>query len=66
MMVATALDGGGDEAVSRRQGQREADADSRRNNQIKTTAAAAATAAGGSGESIRVMVAIDNGSDGRQ
>ncbi len=65
-MVATALDGGGDEAVSRQQGQREADADSRRNNQINTTAVAAAMAASGGGEHIRVMVAIDNGSDGRQ
>ncbi len=48
-----------DEAVSRRQGQREADADNRRNNQIKTTAAA--VAAGGNGGCIRVMAAINNG-----
>ncbi len=50
-----------DEAVSRRQGQREADADSRRNNQIKTTAAA--VAAGGDGGRICVMAAIEDGRD---
>ena len=50
-----------DEAVSRRQGQREADADSRRNNQIKTTAAAAA--AGGDGGRICVMAAIEDDRD---
>jgi hypothetical protein len=50
-------------AVSRRQGQREADADSRRNNQIKTTAAV--TAVGGNGGRIHVMAVIDNGGDGQ-
>ncbi len=51
------------EAVSRRQGQREAVADSRRNNQIKTAAAAAA---GGNNGGIGALAAIDNGGDGRQ
>ncbi len=37
LMVATVLDGSSDEAVLRQQGQREADADSRCNDQIKTT-----------------------------
>ncbi len=50
-------------AMLRRQGQREVDADSRCNNQIKTTVAVAA--AGGNGGCIRVMAAIDNGSDGQ-
>jgi hypothetical protein len=53
------------EAMSRRQGQREAYADSRHNNQIKTTAAAAAAAAaGGDSGHIRVMAAIENGDNG--
>ncbi len=51
-------------AVSRRQGQREADADSRCNNQIETTAVAAE--AGGNGGHIRAMVAIDNNGNGWQ
>jgi hypothetical protein len=52
-------------AVSRWQGQREADAVSRCNNQIKTTAAAAAVA-GGNGGHTRVMAARDDGGNGRQ
>jgi hypothetical protein len=52
-----------DEAVSRQQGQREADTDSRCNNQIETTAAAVAV--GGKGGSIGVMTAIEDGSNGR-
>jgi hypothetical protein len=51
-----------DEAVSRWQGQREADANSRCNNQIKT--AAAVVAVGGNGGHICVMAAIDDGVDG--
>jgi hypothetical protein len=54
-----------DEAVSRWQGQKEAAADSRCNNQIETTAAAAA-AAGGNGGRICVMATIDNCSNGQQ
>ncbi len=50
-----------DKAVSRWQGQREVDADSRCNNQIETTVA---VAAGGNGGPIRVMAAIDNGGNG--
>jgi hypothetical protein len=51
-----------DKEVSRRQGQREADADSRRNNQIETTAAAAA---GSNSGRICVMAAIDDGRGGQ-
>ncbi len=50
------------EAVLRRQGQREVDTDSRCNNQIETMAAAAA---GGNGGHIHVMAAIDDGGDGQ-
>jgi hypothetical protein len=53
-----------DEAVLRRQGQREVDANSRRNNQIKTMVAAAAAV--GDGGRIHVMAAIDDGSNGQQ
>ncbi len=53
-----------DKAMLRRQGQKEAAADSRRNNQIETTAVA--VAAGGDGGRICVMATIDNGSNGRQ
>ncbi len=59
-MMAAVMDN--NEAVSRRLGQREADADSRHNNQIKTMAAAVAV--GGDGGHIRVMTAMDNGSNG--
>ncbi len=52
------------EAVSRQQGQREADANSRHNNQIKTTAVVVAV--GGNGGHICVMAEIDDGGDGRQ
>ncbi len=52
-----------DEAVSRRWGQKEAEEDSRCNNQIKTTAAAAV--AGGNGGRICVMAAIDDGCNGQ-
>ncbi len=51
------------EAVSRWQGQREADTDSTRKNQIQTTAAA--VGAGGDGRQIHVIAAIDDGGDGR-
>ncbi len=51
-------------AVLRQQGQKEADADSRRNNQIKTMAAAAA--AGGNGGRIGVTATIDDGGNGQQ
>ncbi len=51
------------EAVLRWQGQREADTDSRCNNQIKTTAAVAG-AAGGDGGCIRVMAVIEDGGNG--
>ncbi len=51
-------------AVLRQQGQREANADSRCNNQIETMAVA--TAAGGNGGHIRVMAAIDDGGNGQQ
>jgi hypothetical protein len=54
------------EAVLRQQGQREVDADSRCNNQIKTMAAAVAATAGGDGGRIRVMAAIDDGGNGKQ
>ncbi len=54
-----------DKAVLRRQGQREADADSRCNNQIKTTAVAAVAAAGGNGRHVLAMAAIDNGGNGQ-
>jgi hypothetical protein len=52
-----------DKAVLRRQGQQEADADSRCNSQIKTTAA---MAAGGNGGRIPIMALIDNGGNGQQ
>ena len=51
-------------AVLRWHGQKEAAADSRRNNQIKTTVAA--VVAGGDSGRICVMATIDNGSNGRQ
>jgi hypothetical protein len=51
-----------DKAMLRQQGQREADTDSRGNNQIKLTVAAAAV--GGDGRHISVMAGIDNGGDG--
>ncbi len=60
--MAAVLDN--NKAVSRRQGQREADADSRCNNQIETMAAAAV--AGGNGGRIRVMAAIGNGGEGQK
>ncbi len=50
-------------SVLRWQGQREADADSRCNNQIITMAAAAM--AGGNGGRIQVMAEIYNGSNGQ-
>jgi hypothetical protein len=53
-----------DKAVSRWQGQKEAAADSRRNNQIKTTAVVAAV--GGDGGRVCVMATIDNGSNRQQ
>jgi hypothetical protein len=52
-------------AMLRQQGQREADAESRCNNQIETTAAAVAAAAGGNSGRICVMAAIDDGGDGQ-
>ncbi len=50
-----------DEAVLRQQGQREAGADSRCSNQIERMVAVAA--AGGNGGRMRVMAAINNGSN---
>jgi hypothetical protein len=47
-------------AMLRQQGQREADADSKRNNQIETTAAGAS----GNGGHVRVMAVIDDVGDG--
>jgi hypothetical protein len=61
--MAAAMDN--NKAVSRRQGQRVVDADSRRNNQSKATAAVAAAAAGGNGGHICVMAVKDNGSNGQ-
>ncbi len=60
-MMAEVMDK--NEAVPRQQGQREADADNRRNNQIKTTVVAAA--ASGDGGCIPAMAAIDGGGDGQ-
>ncbi len=50
------------EAVLRRQGQREVHADGRCKNQIETTVSAAA--AGGNGGHIRAMAVIDDGGNG--
>ncbi len=65
-MVVVVLDGSGDgqrQGHSRRQGQREVDADSRRNKQIKTMAVAVVAAGGNSGR-ICVMAAIDDCGNG--
>ena len=51
-----------DKAVLRCQGQREADTDSRCNNQIETMAA---VVAGGNGGHIGVMAVIEDGGNGQ-